>query len=72
MSELVTNLIWVQELVTNLIWIVAIILVGFPIVYSLVRLAAIAWHKTKREYDTPPPERKRQNDEELYHGKEDN
>jgi len=46
--------------------------VGFIVVYSLVRLAAIAWHKTKREYDTPPPERKRQNDEELYHGKEDN
>ena len=48
------------------------VVVGFIVVYSLVRLAAIAWHKTKREYDTPPPERKRQNDEELYHGKEDN
>ncbi len=46
--------------------------VGFIIVYSLVRLAAIAWHKTKREYDTLPPEPKRQNDKEFQHGKEEN
>ena len=46
--------------------------VGFIIVYSLVRLAAIAWHKTKREYDTLPPERKHPNDEDLQHGKEEN
>lgn len=45
--------------------------VFFIVVYALIRLAAIAWHKTKREYDTLPPERKRQNDKELYHGKED-
>ena len=44
--------------------------VVFIVVYSLVRLAAIAWHKTKREYDILPPERKRLNDEELKHGEE--
>ena len=59
------------ELIINLTWIIVGISVGFAVVYSLVRLAAIAWHKTKNEYDTLPyinedyPERKRQNDEEF-------
>ncbi len=59
------------ELITNLILIIIIILVGFVVVYSLVRLAAIAFYRTKREFDTLSytdeeyPERKHQNDEEL-------
>lgn len=59
------------ELITNLMWVIIVIIVGFVIVYSLVRLAAIAWHRTKAEYNTllrtkeEYPERKRQNDEEL-------
>ena len=59
------------ELITNLFWIIISIIGIFTAVYSLVRLAAIAWHRTKAEFDTRPfndgefPNRKRQNDEEL-------
>ncbi len=59
------------DLIIDLTRVIIGSVVGFIVVYSLFRLAAIAWHKTKREYETPPPERKRQNDEELQHGKED-
>ncbi|KKL55590.1 hypothetical protein LCGC14_2253890 [marine sediment metagenome] len=63
------------ELITNLTWIIIGTIVGttvgLVVVYSLVRLAAIAWHRTKAEYyallyeDEEHPEPKRQNDEEL-------
>lgn len=64
------------ELITNLTWVIITIVVGFIVVYSLVRLAAIAWHKTKSEYekdghfdysdyDEEYPEPKHQNDKEL-------
>ena len=39
------------EFIINLAWIIIIIIGFLAIVYSLVRLAAIAWHRTKREYD---------------------
>lgn len=58
------------ELITNLTWMI-IIIFGVPgAVYCLVRLGAIAWHRTKVEYYTllhtneEHPEPKRQNDEE--------
>ena len=57
-----------QEFITDIIWLTISIIGAFAIVYSLVRLAAIAWHRTKREYDPRPfndgefPNR--QNDEE--------
>jgi hypothetical protein len=59
------------ELITNLTWMIIIIFGGPAIVYCLVRLAAIAWHRTKHEYETllhvdeKHPEPKRQNDEEI-------
>ncbi len=58
------------EFITNLTWMIVGIILGFVVVYSLVRLSAIAWLRTKHEYDTLPydeelPERKRQNNEEL-------
>jgi hypothetical protein len=40
------------ESLINLMQIIIGIIGGFAVVYSLVRLAAIAWHRTKREYDT--------------------
>ena len=67
-----------MELITNLTWVIVGIVVVFVVVYSLVRLIAIAWHKTKSEYDAllhvnrQYPERKHQNDEELQHGEEEN
>ena len=60
-----------QELYTNLVLVIMGTIGIFAIVYSLVRLAAIAWHKTKAEFDSRPfndeefPNHKRQNDEEL-------
>ena len=44
------------ELITNLIWVTIGIICSLAVVYSLVRLAAIAWHRTKAEFDTPPHE----------------
>ena len=64
------------ELIINLMWTIIGVFAGFAVVYSLVRLVAIAWHKTKSEYETDfgyldhsdydeeYPERKHQNDEE--------
>ncbi len=40
------------EFIINLAWIVIIIIIFLAVVYSLVRLAAIAWHRTKQEYES--------------------
>ena len=39
------------EFITNLSWIIISIIGFLAVVYSLVRLAAIAWHRTKQEYN---------------------
>lgn len=54
------------EFIIDLTRIIVGIISGLAFVYCLVRLSAIAWHRTKHEYDDEKyPERKRQNNEEL-------
>ncbi len=52
MQEFITDMSeWYVNWFVHLIWLTITIVGAFAIVYSLVRLAAIAWHRTKREYD---------------------
>ncbi len=59
------------EFITNVTWVIVLTISSLAAVYCLVRLSAIAWHRTKAEYDTllhtnkENSERKRQNNEEL-------
>ncbi len=59
------------EIIIDLIRIIIVIFSVLVIVYSLARLTSIAWHKTKKEYDSRLfedeefPNRNHQNDEEL-------